>query len=82
MIYPAVLTRDVLGWKLHFPDVPEALTGGATREEAIEQAVEALATAMDFYLAESRPVPVPSLVQDGQVAIKLPPTVVERLLQA
>jgi antitoxin HicB len=82
MIYPAVLTRDVLGWKLHFPDVPEALTGGTTREEAIAQAVEALATAMDFYLAESRPVPVPSLVQEGQVAIKLPTKVVERLLQA
>jgi antitoxin HicB len=82
MIYPAVLTRDVLGWKLHFPDVPEALTGGATRQEAIELAADALATAMDFYIAESRPVPVPSMVRDGQVAIKLPPPVVQKILQA
>ena len=82
MIYPADLTRDVLGWKLRFPDVPEAVTGGATRDEAIAQAAEALATAMDFYLEERRPVPVPSLVREGQLAIKLPAPVVERILQS
>jgi antitoxin HicB len=82
MIYPADLTRDVLGWKLRFPDVPEAVTGGATRDEAIQLAAEALATAMDFYLDERRPVPVPSLVREGQLAIKLPPQVVERILQS
>ena len=81
MIYPADLTRDVLGWKLRFPDVPEAVTGGTTRDEAIAQAAEALLTAMDLYLDERRPVPVPSLVREGQVAIKLPVEMVQRILQ-
>jgi antitoxin HicB len=42
-----------------FPDIPEAITHGADREEAIVQAREALAVALFGYLKEGWKLPVP-----------------------
>ncbi len=63
-----------------FPDIPEALTQGASRSEASEMAADALLTAMDFYFDEHRPVPMPSRVSAGQVGIDLPPSVSAKVL--
>lgn len=41
-----------------FPDVPEAITYGDDREDAIRSAQEALAVALFGYLKERRPIPV------------------------
>lgn len=41
-----------------FPDVPEAITYGDDREDAIRSAQEALAVALFGYLKEGRPVPM------------------------
>lgn len=70
--YPARITRDGDGYVVSFPDIPEALTGGATREEAIDMAADALITAMDFYFEDRRSVPLPSAPKRGQVLIELP----------
>ena len=78
--YPARLVRDGDGYMVSFPDIPEALTGAETREEAIEMAVDALTTAMDFYFEDRRPVPAPSLAKRGQVLIDLPPSVGVKVL--
>ena len=78
--YPARIARDGDGFVVSFPDIPEALTGAATREEALEMAADALTTAMDFYFEDRRPVPAPSAPKRGQVLIDLPPSVGAKVL--
>ena len=53
--YPARIRRDGEGFVVSFPDIPEALTGAETREEALAMAADALTTAMDFYFEDRRP---------------------------
>jgi antitoxin HicB len=40
--------------------VPELVTEGATRAEALERAQDALVSALSFYVDEGRPLPVPA----------------------
>jgi antitoxin HicB len=42
------------------PDIPELITEGASRSEALERASEALATALSFYIDDGRSIPRPS----------------------
>jgi antitoxin HicB len=64
--YPVTLTPDPDGgFVVTFPDVPEAITQGDTREEALAHARDALETALVFYLDDRRPVPAPS-APDGR----------------
>ena len=78
--YPARIVRDGNGYLVSFPDIPEALTGADTKEEALEMAVDALTTAMDFYFEDRRPVPPPSAAKRGQVLIDLPPSIGAKVL--
>lgn len=80
LTYPAKLTRDGDGYLVQFPDIPEALTQGRTREKALDMAADALRTAMDFYFEDGRRVPMPSRVKRGQVAVELPPSVGAKVL--
>lgn len=79
-LYPARVTREGNEFLVTFPDVPEAITTGATREEALTMAVDALVTAMDFYFEDRRTVPLPSPVKRGQVDIELPASVAAKIL--
>ena len=67
--YPARVARDGGGYLVTFPDIPEAMTGAKERVEAIKLAADALTTAMDFYFEDRRPVPMPSPLKKGQVAV-------------
>ena len=78
--YPARLTRDGDGFMVSFPDIPEALTGAPSREQALDMAADALTTAMDFYFEDRRPVPPPSAPKRGQIVIDLPPSVGAKVL--
>ena len=78
--YPARLARDGEGFMVSFPDIPEALTGGPTREKALEMAVDALTTAMDFYFEDRRPVPAPSQAKRGHVMVDLPTSISAKVL--
>jgi len=78
--YPARVTRDGDGYVVSFPDIPEALTGAKDRDEAIDMAVDALTTAMDFYFEDRRAVPMPSALKRGHVAIELPASVAAKVL--
>ena len=60
MQYRVNSDHDETGWAVMFPDVPEALTGGATREEALAMEQDALVTAFDFYFDDRREIPLPS----------------------
>lgn len=80
LTYPATLTRDGSGYLVRFPDIPEALTQGKTREKALAMAADALRTAMDFYFEDERPVPMPSHVKRGQVGVELPASLAAKVL--
>ena len=48
------------GFVVTFPDVPEAITQGENRSEALWYAQEALETALTMYIEEQRDLPRPS----------------------
>lgn len=79
-IYPARIQPDGSGFMVSFRDIPEALTSGATREEALAMAGEALATAMDFYFEDQRPVPMPTPLRRGETGVALPASLFAKIL--
>ena len=78
--YPVNLRNDGDYVTVSFPDIPEAHTFGNNREHALAMAKEALATAMDFYFDDQRPVPVPSKPKRGQAVVELPPSIAAKVL--
>lgn len=78
--YPARLKADEVGFTVTFRDIPEAITASETREEAIEMAADALATAVDFYFEDKRPVPLPSDAKRGETLIELRVSVAAKVL--
>lgn len=78
--FPARVVVDGNGFLVSFPDIPEALTSGRSREEALDMAADALTTAMDFYFEDRRSVPMPSLPKRGQVLVELPASVAAKVL--
>jgi antitoxin HicB len=64
--YPANLTKDEGTLLVTFRDVPEAITYGATREEALQRAQDALETALMFYIDNGKPLPKPSPARRGE----------------
>ncbi len=48
------------GFVVTFPDIPEAITQGEDADEALLYAVDALETALSFYVEARKPLPVPS----------------------
>lgn len=78
--YPCVLVpEEEGGFSVSFPDVPEALTGGSDRTEALAMAEDALATALAGYVQERWEIPTPSTATNGQEVIAVPPVVAAKL---
>ena len=78
--YPCRLTDDECGGLVvTFPDVPEAITGGKDRAEALAMAEDALATALAGYVHEKWDIPVPSVAADGHVSVPVPTVVAAKL---
>jgi antitoxin HicB len=68
--YPATIASDGAGgFLVRFPDLPEALTDGATIEEALEEAADCLAVAISARVDDGEPVPEPSRLGSGQYLI-------------
>jgi antitoxin HicB len=80
MLYPVNLKRDGKFFLATFSDIPEAITQGETREEALLAAQEALETALDFYFDDERIVPVPSKPKRGQPVVELPPSIAAKVI--
>lgn len=79
-VYPAKLVRQREGgYLVRIPDVPEALTEGETREQALAEAQDALAAALSGYVLARRKIPVPSRVKAGQPAVYLPSLIAAKL---
>lgn len=58
--YPVEIEEAADGVTVTCPDVPELVTDGATRAEALERAADALVTALSLYVEDGRPLPRPS----------------------
>lgn len=68
--FPALLEPgDERGITVTFPDVPEAISEGDSRAEALSNAGEALGLALLTYPARGRPLPVPGKATDGLVPV-------------
>lgn len=78
--YPVrFVAEDDGGFSVTFRDIPEAITQGDDLEDARAQAVEALITAMDFYIEDGRSVPRPSKAQRGEELVELPLSVAAKV---
>lgn len=68
--YPVILeAQPEGGFVVTFPDVPEAITQGEDEDEALLYAVEALESALSFYVASREPLPVPSAAE-GRLTVR------------
>lgn len=68
--YPVILTPDDGTVLLTFVDVPEAITFGVDAADALVQAVDALETALSFYVNARKPLPIPSRPKRGQKLVR------------
>jgi antitoxin HicB len=81
MKFPVKLSKEPEGgYTVTFPDIPEAITCGESIEDALYHATDALESAMDFYLDDTRPVPAPSKPMRGQHTVELPASVAAKVL--
>ena len=71
--YPARLESEPDGrYTVTFPDLPDAITQGEDRDDAIEMAADCLAETIGARIAERDDIPVPSPLKRGQVRIAVP----------
>ena len=69
--YPVILeTQPEGGLVVTFPDVPEAITQGEDEDEALMYAVDALESALSFYVDDRKPLPVPGKPKRGQKTVR------------
>lgn len=71
--YPVILTPDDGTVLVTFPDVPEAITFGADEDEALLHAVQALESALSFYVDARQALPTASKPRRGQRTVRPSP---------
>lgn len=78
--YPAMIEPgEEAGFVVSFPDVPEAITAGDTRQDAVEMATDALGLALLVYVREGRPLPQPRPNDHGLTPVSIKPEVAAKL---
>lgn len=72
--YPATFLPEENGKGFHvrFPDLPEALTGGADLDDTLVQAADCLAEAIAGRIARGDTIPTPSKLKRGQYPVSVP----------
>ena len=79
--YPVTLKPDDEGgFVVTFVDIPEAITQGETKDEALTAAQDALITALDFYFEDKREVPAPTKAKRGQPVVELSASLTAKIL--
>lgn len=74
-VYPARLRQEPEGSCLvTFPDLPDAITQGDDRDDALDMAADCLAETIGARIAERGDVPAPSPAKRGQVRVAVPYT--------
>ena len=72
MQYFCKLTPDTGGLTVTFRDIPEALTQGDNTDDALQNAADALLTALEFYFEKRITVPDPTGHKRGEHPVNLP----------
>ncbi len=70
--YPISLEQYPDTWIVQFVDIPEAITEGKTREEALINAEDCLGVALLWMVEDGRPIPDPSSEGDAWVSPTAP----------
>jgi len=72
--YPASFLpeKNGKGFHVRFPDLPEALTGGANLDDTLVQATDCLAEAIAGRIARRDGIPAPSKLKRGQYPVGVP----------
>ena len=79
-VYPCVLTAEESGgYSVSFPNVPEALTCGDDRDEALAMAEDALIVALGSYMRCREDIPVPDAAAGKQEMVAVPLVVAAKL---
>ncbi len=78
MRYPVIAEPDGFTWLVRFPDIPQALTCGSSRDEALTEAREALCAIVETYMKQGHPVPLPTALWNGDL-IELPRKISEKI---
>jgi antitoxin HicB len=72
-VYPAKLTADAGGgFVVTFRDVPEAITQGETRADALDEAAGALQAALEARIMDALDIPEPSRPRRGEHPVAVP----------
>ena len=72
-VYPARLAGEPDGrYTVTFPDLPDAITQGEDRDDAIAMAADCLAETIGARIAERDDIPAPSSPKRGQVRVAVP----------
>ena len=69
MRYPVTITPDDGQFTATFPDVPQAVTFGETRQEALKRSSDALLTIFDALMKDRRDIPEPSQVAKDAIDV-------------
>ena len=78
--YRYILEPQENGWWLvRFPEIPEALTEGESKEEARVSAIDCVIAALEGYMKAGRPIPRPSAPAPGLDRAVLPSLVTAKL---
>ena len=80
LAYPVELTPDGKFLMVTFPDIPEANSQGDSVADALEMAKDALESAIDWYIEEGKPVPMPSKAKRGKHLVELPASYAAKIL--
>ena len=78
LAYPVALEVRPDTVLVSFPDIPEALTEGGTKADALSEAADCLVAALGGYVRQRRRIPTPSHVQDAPL-VQLPALVAAKL---
>lgn len=70
--YPVVVHESPDGCWVICPDLPEMHSAGDTPEQALAEAVEGVATALEIYIDQRRAIPLASAPKPGQPVVRLP----------
>ena len=73
--YPVTIAKDGNHFLVTFKDIPEAITFGKTKQQALEKAIDALETGLSFYIEARKQLPKPSKPKRGQKTVR--PTALE-----